>query len=309
MKKYLSLFLVTIMLLALLISCTIPQETDTNFSDSASTNDTNSDNTSGGNTNLPDEPTPPNNNQPDEPTEPTEKTHTATYQFTYDYGFHRENLVTLLVDGGKLRGDFESIVIPKDIVAGDIITIEYTGNVTIEETYPSHIGLNGEVISYSFSYANVIPVSIENLTGEMLLDYYAPNNYVILDRSGRYTTLDKYEGDTVYLVEEPFKKTDDLALYVACMLAYNPRDLENGISSNEEITVEQAIKIAEDDFYYNYAEDGDGFEYIMKMGNHNAEQWIILFNKEYFSGTHIPTGYRYAIDKRTGEIVNVEIAT
>lgn len=229
--------------------------------------------------------------------ENSEEINTEAWEFNYDYGFHREGLATLLVDGGKLFGDFESIVIPKDIVAGDIITIEYTGICITEMTYPSSIHLYGEVISYSFSYANVIPVSIENLTGEMLLDYDAPNNYVILDRSGRYTTLDKYEGDTVYLVEEPFKKTDDSALYVACMLAYNPRDLEDGVPQktlselrNEKVTIDldyQDMDMIDNVLdtpswrhagYVGYNENGN--EYIIYAPNHYIYTITISCNNE-----------------------------
>lgn len=293
MKKYLSLFLVTIMLLALLISCTIPQETDTNFSDSASTNDTNSDTASDNNTNLPDNPTePPNDNQPDDPPKPPEKTHTVTWQFDYTYWYVSETttgepLATLLVNDGFLGSGFDEIVIPKDITAGDTITIEYTGDIEIAESFPAHIYLqDGEVISFSFSYANVIPVSIENLTGEMLLDYDAPNNYVILDRSGRYTTLDKYEGDTVYLVEEPFKKTDDSALYVACMLAYNPRDLEDSVPQktlselrNEKVTID--LDYQDMDMLDNVL-DTPSWRHAGYVGyNENGNEYIIYAPNDY----------------------------
>ena len=167
---------------------------------------------------------------------PTEKTNTVTWKFTYDYGFHHEDIVTLLVDYGYLRGDFERIVIQNDIVAGDTITINYKGSYIVEEKYPSNIDLNGEVISYSFSYAEVISVSIERIA-EMILDYDAPNNYIILDRSGKYTTLDKYKGDTVYFVkDQSIQTTENSPLYVACMLAYNPRDLEAGVPNSDNST-------------------------------------------------------------------------
>ena len=168
-----------------------------------------------------------------------DKINTLTWQFNYDYGFHIEDSVTLLVNYGHLSDDFGQITIPKDIVAGDTITINYTGSYTILESYPSSIGLSGEVISYSFSYSNVISMFTENLTEEMLLEYDAPNNYVILDRSGRFTTLDKYEGEMVYLVEdqrELKQRAEDTPIYIACMLAYNPRDLEDGVPDYENIS-------------------------------------------------------------------------
>ena len=215
MKKYLSLFLVVIMLLALLISCTAPQDTDTSSSDSASTNDTNSDNAGDNNTNLPDDPTEqPNDNQPDDPTKPTEKTNTVTWQFDYTYWHESETttgepLATLLVNDGFLGSGFDEIVIPKDITAGDTITIEYTGDIEIAESFPAHIYLqDGEVISYSFSYAEVTHLKGSDFSIEKIKDCYDYKNaYVILDRSGRFVKLDEYTGTEIYLV------TDQKELY------------------------------------------------------------------------------------------------
>ena len=311
MKKYLSLFLVTIMLLALLISCTIPQETDTNFSDNASTNDTNSDTASDNNTNLPDNPTePPNDNQPDDPPKPPEKTHTATWQFDYTYWYVSETttgepLATLLVNDGFLGIGFDEIVIPKDITAGDTITIEYTGDIEIAESFPAHIYLqDGEVISYSFSYAEVISKSIE-IIAEAILDYDAPNNYVILDRSGKYTTLDEYKGDTVYFVkDQSIQTTENSPLYVACMLAYNPRDLEDGIPQYGNISESEAKKIAHDHYYNTYFVNyGEIFEYETSIPESIEGYWEVHI-KEYIK---IERAYCYRIDKITGEIVSVEI--
>ena len=236
---------------------------------------------------------------------PPEKINTVTWQFNYDYGFHKEGVVTLLVDYGKLRDDFERIIIPNDIVAGDTITISYTGSYIVEETYPSHIGLNGDVISYSFSYASVIPMRTKNLTGEMLLDYDAPNNYVILDRSGRYTTLDKYEGEKVYLVEDRRTvgaRTEDTPFYVACMLAYNPRDLDDGVPKHENISESEAIKIANNHYYYTYFVNyEESFEYETSRPESLEGYWEVRIS-EYFGRI-----YYYTIDKITGEIVSMAI--
>ena len=90
------------------------------------------------------------------PNTPSENTQTITCQFNYDYGFHKESLATLLVDYSKLIYGFESVIIPDDIVAGDTITIEYTGDMYTLESYPGITELYGEVISYSFKYFNYL---------------------------------------------------------------------------------------------------------------------------------------------------------
>ena len=145
----------------------------------------------------------------------------------------------------------------------------------------------------------------EDLTEEMLLEYDAPNNYVILDRGGRFTTLDKYEGETVYLVEdqrELRQRTEDTPFYVACMLAYNPRDLDDGVPDYENISESEAIKIAHEHYYntyfLTYAED---FEYEMSQPENLEGRWEIRIT-EYRDNGYI---YYYTIDKITGEIVSM----
>ncbi|MBQ4510840.1 MAG: hypothetical protein II984_08960 [Clostridia bacterium] len=247
MKKFLSLFLAAIMLFALLISCSAPQDTDTNSSDSANMNDTSSDNASGGNTSSPEDQTePPDDNQPEDPDKPAEKTHTVTYQFNYSYDHifvseTNEPLTYLLIEHSDLGRGFDNIVIPDDIAAGDTITIEYTGETEHLESYPGVINLlNGEVKSYSFGYAEVTHLEGSDFSIEKIKDCYEYKDaYVILDRSGRFVKLDEYTETEIYLVTDQKELYEDdlggiqdlpapLKHPVACMLAYNPRDSKDG---------------------------------------------------------------------------------
>ncbi len=307
MKKYLSLFLVIVMLLALLSSCATLKNDDANQSD------TNVDNSTMGSSQIPVDPpadssTTDNTQTPDTPS--TEKVNTVTWQFDYAYWDSNETLTgesntQLLVDGGILGGGFDGIVIPKDITAGDTITISYTGSYTVLETYPSSISLSGEVISYSFSYTNIVPIFTENLTEEMLLEYNAPNNYVILDRGGRFTTIDKYEEEKVYLVEDQRtirQRTQDTPFYVACMLAYNPRDLKDGVPNYENISESEAREIAHSHYYNTYfLTYEENFEYEMSPPENLEGYWEIRIT-EYRDNGYI---YYYTIDKITGEIVSM----
>lgn len=162
------------------------------------------------------------------------ETHTVTLPFNYSYDVPVSNVATLLCGSSYFGRGFESIIIPDDIVAGDLIKITYKGEMYTQESYPGTHVLNGEIVSYSFTYANVFPVSKENLTEAMLEEYSLQNNYVILDRTGKYTTLEEYTGDKVYLVEDlqryasARRSVEELPFYVSCMLAFNPRDLEDG---------------------------------------------------------------------------------
>ena len=225
---------------------------------------------------------------------------------------------------------FESVVIPEDIVAGDIINIEYTGEIFTKMEYPGTTSLyNGEVISYSFEYATTIHYylnetnSIETIKSRYEFD----NAYVILDRSGAYVSLDEYAGSEIYLVVDQIKdkiipgyvnpdlddETPDKIIPIACMLAYNPRDIEDG-QVEHNITEAEAIEIAMEAFYQRDNFLPEGFEYKPRIikGNNPAYYYVIsdveyvgedtekpdiLFN--YFTFTCI-------IDKETGEIIKTE---
>ena len=184
------------------------------------------------------DPTPEPEPEPEPKPEPEPEVstiYTSTFQFNYAYYDATETttgepLAVLLCDHSKFGYGFETFDIPDNIVAGDTITITHTGDITILESYPGQMCLyDGEVFFYSLSHADIVPISKENLTEEMLNEYGLQNNYVILDRTGKYTTLDKYTGETVYLVEDQQRvrpRTEDTPFYVACMLAYDPRDTE-----------------------------------------------------------------------------------
>ncbi len=332
MKKYLSLFLVAIMLLALLISCTAPQNTDTNSSACSHEYSGKNDlicNICGEerlpsqvppseppDDNEPDDQTePPDDNQPDDPTEPTEKTHTATYQFNYSY-YHvfetatNEPLAYLLFEHSRLGIGFDNIVIPDDITAGDTITIEYTGETEHLESYPGTINLrNGEVKSYSFGYAEVTHLEGSDFSIEKIKACYDYKNaYVILDRSGRFVKLDEYTGTEIYLVTDQKELYGDtlggiqdlsapLKYPIACMLAYNPRDLEDGAPQktlselrNEKVSIDldyQDMDMLDNVLdtpswrhagYVGYNENGN--EYIIYAPNDYGYTITILCNNE-----------------------------
>lgn len=312
MKKLLSLTLALMLVLSIISSCVSfrPLDSSTNTLSETQTNTQTSAETNTSN---------------------TPQASVISWQFNYDYGFHRENIVTLLVASSKLMTGFENVTIPDDIVAGDIINIEYTGKILTELSYPGSTSLyNGEVKSYSFTYANVIHLEGEELALQMpniKLIYDFSDSYVILDRSGKYVSLDEYEGDELYLVtdQEKYEKIkeqieDDVSgkYPVACMLAYNPRDLEDGniIESPEpsDITEPEAIEIASAHFnneldIYNPPEY---FVYKARIidGNDTAFHYV-FFDLEYIGDPELIPDlfnyftYTYKISKESGEIVDI----
>lgn len=267
------------------------------------------------------EPTPNPNPTPEPEPEPEPKINTTTLQYTYDYGWHVLGKLTLLCDDGYLDNSFGRIEVPNDIVAGDIIKIVHTGEIWTELSYPGSHGLrNGEVISYSFEYAHVIHLTGEAYSTEFIKNSYdLDEEYVIVDRVGNFVPLDEYNGDEIYLVidqkrlpdygwNEDFSDLDveqpDKIIPIASMFAYNPRDLEAGQPS--KITAEEASEIAEEHFYKNYAEDGNGFRYSQGMSIEDGGNYTVYFKKLYTNGT-VGDAYYYTIDKVTGEILEISI--
>lgn len=184
-----------------------------------------------------------NPNAPEQKPEP-DGTRTTYFQYTYDYGWHILGKLTLLCKGGYFGNSFGTIERPEDIVAGDIIKLVHTGEIWTQESYPSRHGLSndGHLISYSFEYAHVIHLTGEAFSIEKIKGCYDYKDaYVILDRTGKYVSLDEYTGTEIYLVTDQqryakiFENIDpemeavpDVNYPIASMFAYDPRDLEDG---------------------------------------------------------------------------------
>ena len=265
------------------------------------------------------EPTPNPEPTPEPEPEPEPQIATSYLQYTYDYGWHVTGKLTLLCDDGYLDNSFGRIEVPNDIVAGDIIKIVHTGEIWTELSYPGSHGLrNGEVISYSFEYAHVIHLTGEAFSIEKIKGCYDYKDaYVIIDRTGKYVSLDEYTGTEIYLVTDQQKYAKiyesidpeqegvpDVNYPIAAMFAYNPRDLEAG--QPPKITAEKAIEIASEHFYKNYAEDGDGFRYSQGMSIEDGGNYTVYFKKLYTNGT-VGDPYYYTIDKATGKILEISI--
>ncbi|MBE6674636.1 MAG: hypothetical protein E7596_05980 [Ruminococcaceae bacterium] len=235
---------------------------------------------------------------------------TSRLPVTYAYGCSWSDDIpyaVLLFDDSYLSGGFGTINVPEDITAGDILNIVHTGYILTQETYPgSSFLIDGEVLSYSFTYADVIHLEGEDFSIERIKNDYLHRNYmpyVILDRSGRYISLDQYIGDEIYLVVDTEKSNKDGKIPVACLLAYNPRDLEDGVPQYENISENEAIKIAHDHYYYTYfVKYAEIFEYETSCRERLDGYWEIRIT-EYWKGRT----YYYTIDKITGEIVSMAI--
>ena len=248
-----------------------------------------------------------------------EKIYETALQLNYIFWYQRfaptnEELATLVVNNGFLEDGFESVIIPMDIVAGDIITIKTTGEWLNNQVYLlSHWSLKGEVLHSNVTYARVIHLEGEDFNITKIKEGYDfSDDKVILDRQGRFISLDEYTGNEIYLVADQNR----LATYtgegkypIACMLAYNPRDIEAGHPPKIEhnITEEQAIEIAEADFCLKHKKEG--YIYTATVYDRYEDYFVVCIDEEPINGGEwIDKAYSYTIHKGTGEITLIEIA-
>ena len=241
-----------------------------------------------------------------------EKIHTTTYQYTYDYGEHILGELTLLCKGGYLSSSFGAIERPKDIVAGDIIKIVYTGKIMTQESYPStHLLTNGRVISYSFEYASVIHLEGDEFSIEKIKSCYDYRyDYVILDRTGKYISLDEYTGTEIYLVTDQKRLPDygwngdfsdldveqpDKIIPIASMFAYNPRDFEDGVNvRSQKVTINLNKHIE-----YPWWSSSPSNKYAGYIGcNENLNQYI----------KYAPNTFSYSVKVTCKDSINEALA-
>lgn len=222
MKKFLSLLFAVILIALTFSSCSLSIK-------NMISDNTDTDSSTGGADIIPGD-----NELPGIPLGPT-VAKAAKLKLTYAYDHSTlaetgEKIASLLVEYGYLMDGFGSVQIPKDATAGDMILIMHTGEIVVQESYPSILNLkNGTLKSYSIEYANVIHLSGDEINAQQIKDDYDfENPYVIIDKMGRFVTLDEYDGNDLYLVEDQERigvqgGGDDSPLPISCMLAYNPR--------------------------------------------------------------------------------------
>lgn len=160
----------------------------------------------------------------------SEKTTSLQLNYAYDHSSLAdtgERIASLLVNGSYLMDGLSSVTVPKDAVAGDILVIKHTGELVTNTSYPGMTSLkNGTVKSFSVTYAEVICLNGDEINAEQIKSEYSlSTENVIIDKVGRFVTLDDYDGEELYLVVDQQKlcNCEDEPKPIACMLAYNPR--------------------------------------------------------------------------------------
>ena len=163
-----------------------------------------------------------------------------------DYGFvfnHIQNqdgeqLAKLLLDDSYYSFPSE-IKIDEPIVAGDQLSITFDGEYDgiCLETYPAQCTITGTIKSYHLIQTEVLGLLVDGASMAVAIrnsGYLLDNEYVILDKEGRYTSLDEYNDSNIFLSVNK-KKTEGYCtcpegavcepcpIYISQLYAYNPR--------------------------------------------------------------------------------------
>lgn len=143
-----------------------------------------------------------------------------------DYGLHRQGKATLLLDGSTLffnpdEYDIETLVI------GDEITIKYSGEMLVQESYPSKVIFQGgELKSVELTEAEIIRVKYDGVgikpTGKEELNSDVPD-YVIKDLGGTFAALEEFNADTVLYATYRESKIKNGVITIEGLYSYDPR--------------------------------------------------------------------------------------
>jgi len=160
-----------------------------------------------------------------------EKSRFATFVVNYDYNMNSS--ITILFNSSYFTFDLGKFTIPDNLIPGDSITIEYTGELYTLTSYPGQIVLNGELLDLEINYTTTIKIEDEKIiknelgTIETLNSYSNYDEFVILDSDLNYIELSKYEGNILYGSIDIFRKDQNINndSPIGALFAFDPRGI------------------------------------------------------------------------------------
>jgi len=228
-----------------------------------------------------------------------EVAHKASFLANYDYGLHIENKATLLFDYGYLNFDYKKYIGDETIIAGDVLEVSYTGEIMIQETYPSNAFIvNGELLGATLHKASLVDFTVLAIPGgglDIVADdrknYKLPENIVYGDNN--FTNISNiYQGLKLKGTLKPDSENNNLiALYA---IDYDESKVDNNNNNNnnnhytsddeslnkyvEEIIKAMTFNIEEDYRYSIYSNNNSFVKHYLKKDNveyiyHNDETY------------------------------------
>lgn len=155
-----------------------------------------------------------------------------SFSVDYDYGMHIQGKATPLLDGSKLFFELDDWNIDT-LVGGDVITMVYTGELLIQESYPSQVATHHlDIAGISVKKAELLELEVimgedENpiikATGDDLANHTVTfKSSYIIDEDLSYHELSASDvGKTVwgsYVISDETSEIEIISLY-----SYKPR--------------------------------------------------------------------------------------
>lgn len=213
-----------------------------------------------------------------------EVVHKASFLANYDYGLHIENKATLLFGYGYLNFDYRKYIGDETIIAGDVLEVSYTGEIMIEESYPSNAFIeNGELLGAKLHKASLVDFTVLAIPGgglDIVADdgknYKLPENIVYGDNN--FTNISNiYQGLKLKgTLKHDSEKNNLIALYA---IDYDESKVDNNnnnhyTSDDESLNkyVEEVIKAMtfniEEDYRYSIYYNNNSFvKHYLKKDN------------------------------------------
>ena len=222
-----------------------------------------------------------------------EVVHKASFLANYDYGFHIENKVALLFDYGYLNFDYRKYIGDETIIAGDVLEVSYTGEIMIEESYPSNAFIvNGELLGAKLHKASLVDFTVLAIPGgglDIVADdgknYKLPENIVYGDNN--FTNINNiYQGLKLKgTLKHDSKNNNLVALYA---IDYDESKVDKNNNNHytsddeslnkycEEVIKAMTFNIEEDYRYSIYSNNNSFVKHYLKKDNveyiyHNNE--------------------------------------
>lgn len=148
----------------------------------------------------------------------------AEFHTYYDYGFSQPGKATLLMDGS-------TVFVDEKLIAGDVVTVYYTGEMYVQESYPGTVVFSGgEVKRVEVQKAKlcILTVTQNAQTGEKQLvnqldqPLTSAPDYALTDWDGSFVAWKELEVGTV-LYGSFLDTTGEIPTEVVGLYAYLPR--------------------------------------------------------------------------------------
>lgn len=170
-----------------------------------------------------------------------DRTLVLTAGFIFDHMQNEGEPVAELLFDQSYYTFSSDIELDKPLVAGDQLIITFDGkyNAVCAEIYPAQCTVKGKIKDYYVQETYIVEITREDdetsdIAQAVKRQYILDNEYVILDEEGRYTSLDEYNGDQLYLSYNRKEAEDNChcpkgalcgpcPMYIAGIYAFNPR--------------------------------------------------------------------------------------